>query len=92
MIPVDETGRCGIYGRKLTLEELDKYQPSRYTEDRSDKPRCPVCGKRCTTIYRRERYADIIGCNRCIYAVDAVEDADAVPEDYATDEKGEEAG
>lgn len=89
MIPVDG-GRCGICGRILTEEELDKYQPSPNMEDHSDKPFCPVCGRRCTTIYRRERYADIIGCNRCVYAVDAVEDADAVPEDYGADKDDEE--
>lgn len=86
MIPVDEkTGRCGICGRKLTLEELKKYQPSPNMEDRSYKPRCPICGNKCTTIFRKEHYGDIVGCNRCLYPVDAGEDEAALPDDYFND-------
>lgn len=51
------------------------------------KVHCPKCGELCRTIYRKEHYADIVGCDRCLYAVDAVQDADAVPADYGLEEE-----
>lgn len=51
------------------------------------KVHCPKCGELCRTIYRTERHADIVGCDRCLYPVDAVQDADAVPDDYGLEEE-----
>lgn len=33
-------------------------------------PRCPVCGKRCDTVYRDRDY-EIIGCDECLTPVSA---------------------
>lgn len=29
-------------------------------------PRCPICGEECEYIYRLEKTAEIIGCEKCI--------------------------
>ena len=47
---------------------------------------CPICGEECDTIYRSNRYGDIVGCDSCVYEVDACEDEDVNPDSY---EKGE---
>ena len=48
--------------------------------------RCPKCGEVCGVIYRSNRYADIVGCDNCVYELDAVADADANPEEYGLEE------
>ncbi len=37
-------------------------------------PICPVCGAACAVVYYRDRYHDIVGCNRCISLNDASEE------------------
>lgn len=49
---------------------------------------CPICGADASIIYRRSTYSDVVGCNNCLYAVDAQEDADANPEDYGLEKDG----
>lgn len=38
-------------------------------------PRCPVCGEECETFYVNDY--EIVGCDRCAEAVDAIDYADA---------------
>lgn len=44
--------------------------------------KCPVCGENCRYLYRKVRCGDVIGCEQCIYEVEAAADADANPQDY----------
>lgn len=44
-----------------------------------DPPVCPICHQRCDTIYRAED-GTIVGCDRCIEAVDAWEVNECFPE------------
>lgn len=44
---------------------------------------CPVCGELCRKIYRKARYFEIVGCERCLIELDAAQDADTHPDDYA---------
>ena len=39
----------------------------------ADPPECPVCGKRCETIYMDRNSDDVLGCDRCLIGVDAWE-------------------
>ena len=32
--------------------------------------RCPVCGKKCESIFRYKGTGEIVGCDRCIAVVD----------------------
>ena len=81
-IPIDDTGRCTICGRKMTLEELHAYDSPSLG---GYKPRCPICGEKCNHIFRKERYGDILGCDRCVIMADAGEDEAAAPDDYLND-------
>ena len=44
---------------------------------------CPVCGELCRKIYRKARYFEIVGCENCVDELDAAQDADTHPDDYA---------
>ena len=37
----------------------------------ADPPECPVCGRRCITIYMSRSNREVIGCDKCIREVDA---------------------
>ena len=36
-------------------------------------PECPVCGRQCDTIYKSNDNGEVVGCERCLSAVDSVE-------------------
>lgn len=40
--------------------------------DNVDEPECPVCGDFCKTVYRNDA-GSVIGCDRCVQAMDAYE-------------------
>lgn len=46
------------------LEPSDVRHPPRI-------PVCPVCGCECAEIYRTARYADVVGCDICLYSTPA---------------------
>lgn len=73
---------------ELLNENYGPYDAACYPEDYAPpKVRCPKCGEPCRTIYRTARHSDIVGCDRCLYPVDAVQDADALPADYGLEEE-----
>lgn len=43
-----------------------------YPDGREVIPICPVCGEQCETIYK-DTWGDIVGCDQCITAFDAVD-------------------
>lgn len=51
---------------------------------------CPVCGDICHTIYRQGRHSEIVGCDKCVYAVNAALDAEEQPGDYGLPDPDEE--
>lgn len=52
------------------------HEPRLDPPDPDPAPRCPVCGEECETFYIFDE-TEIVGCDRCIEAVDAIDYADA---------------
>lgn len=51
-----------------------------YSDGREpDYPHCPVCGSECEFIYRVEG-SEIVGCDRCISAIDSWEVPECFPD------------
>lgn len=49
------------------IPELSLNEP-----EKDEMPRCPCCGWECNTLYRA-RGGEIVGCENCIDALDAVD-------------------
>lgn len=47
------------------------HQDNPFPPDEPRRPRCPVCGEECETIYRKGN--EILGCDNCIVKVNAWE-------------------
>lgn len=43
-----------------------------YPDGEPERPTCPCCGKECETVYR-DKIRHILGCDKCVEAVDAWE-------------------
>ena len=39
----------------------------------AEDPRCPICGEICETVYKN-KMGDIVGCEECLTAHDAIEE------------------
>nr|DAR57861.1 MAG TPA: Putative acetylornithine deacetylase [Caudoviricetes sp.] len=50
-------------------------EPSLDEPEKDEMPRCPCCGWECSTLYRA-RGGEIVGCENCIDALDAVDNRD----------------
>ncbi len=78
-----------MFDRDLQHPVITNMERTGYPDGREPVfPKCPICGAECETIYRIERYGDIVGCEFCIMESDPWDTPECFPEaepDYDVD-------